>query len=181
MHHVVMNCVDNDFNVIPDFTHRKFVEQALNYDIDLNDELLIAAKEAFNPHFRPVNEGMDGRPWLLGYLAKIYGGNIISSTKAKWKAVIKDSIDAFGIINLRNVSKQQKYRIKNEIRRRIFTPASDPPNNAPDLSRYEGAIDLVQFHRDGFLLEGNQVLDKNYINVNKANFRHFILHYGYCL
>jgi hypothetical protein len=180
-HHVVMNCVDNNINEIPDFTHRAFVEHALNYDIDLNNESLIAAKEAFDPHFTPVNEGMEGRPWLLGYLARIYRGNIVASTKAKWKAVIKHSVDAYGIVHLRHVSKQLRYRIKNEIRRRIFTPASDPPNNTPDLARYVGAVDLVQFHRNGFLLVDDQVLDKRYINANEESFRFFILHYGFCL
>ncbi len=181
MHHAVMNCVANNLPQIPDFTGRAFVEQALNYEIDLNDELLIAAKEAFGPHFTPVNEEMDGRPWLLGYLARIYCGNIVSSPKGKWKAVVKDSVDAFGICNLRHATKQLRYRIKNETHCQIFTPASDPPNNAPNLTRYEGAVELVQFHRDGFLLADDQSLDKRYINKNKANFCYFILHFGYCL
>ncbi len=181
MHHAVMNCVANNLPLIPDFTNRAFVKQALNYDIDLNDELLIAAKEAFDPHFTPVNEEMDGRPWLLGYLARFYRGNIVSLTKAKWKVVVKDSVDAFGICNLCHATKQLRYQIKNEIRRQIFTPASDPPNNAPDLTRYEDAVELVQFHRNGFHLADDQVLDKRYINKNKANICYFILHFGYCL
>ena len=179
MHHVVMNCVTNNINNVPDFCDAKFVAQALKYVDDPNHELLIAAKEAFDPHFTPEHEDMDGRRWLLGYLTIFYRGNIISSTKKKWKAVIKDSIDAYGWCYLRNVSTNQRYRIKAELRRQILTPGTNPPNNVPVLDAR--AIDLVAFHRNGFLLEGNQVLDQRYINSNEVNFRYFILHYGYCL
>ncbi len=40
---------------------------------------------------------MDGCPWLLGYLAKKYYSNLISLTKRKWRAFIKDSVDVYGI------------------------------------------------------------------------------------
>ena len=116
MHHIIMNCVANNI-AVPVFTDRGFVEKVLNYIKDPSNLLVTQAKNAFHPSFRPVNETMDGRPWLLGYLARIYRGNIISSTKAKWRAFIKDSVDAYGIVHLYNYRKQERYRIKKEISR----------------------------------------------------------------
>jgi hypothetical protein len=60
-------------------------------------ELLIAAKTAYNNVFTPAYEDMDGRPWLLGYLAKTYCGNIIALTKAQWKAVVKDTSETLQV------------------------------------------------------------------------------------
>ena len=77
MHHIVMNCVNNNI-AAPEFTAPKFVEEVLNYNEPPSNHLVIQAKIVFNPFFTPVYEDMDGHPWLLGYLAKIYHGNIIS-------------------------------------------------------------------------------------------------------
>ncbi len=185
MHHVVMNCVDAGIVNPPVFGNEKFVNAALNYNQPIasdlfGGELLIAAKEAYNIAFTPCYEEMHGRPWLLGYLANTYHGNIISSTKSKWnKAVINESIEAFGLIHLRNIGSQARRRIKKEIRRQLFNPGSDVPNNAPQLNH--NAHELITFHRQGFLLQDNQVLNQQYINFSKENFHFFILHYGHCL
>ncbi len=126
---------------------------------------------------------MDGRPWLLGYLARIYRGNVLSSTKAKRRAFINDSVDAYGTIHLCDYRKQEQYWIKKEISRQIFTPGSglDPPNNAPNMANHPSAIDLVNFHCRGFCLIANQVLNHYYINYNQGNFNNYILHFGFCL
>ena len=143
-------------------------------------ELLIAAKTAYNNEFTPAYEDMDGCPWLLGYLANTYCGNIIASTKAKWKAVVKDSIKAYGLMHLRNVTSQTRRRVKREISRRIFSPGSNVPNNQPQLDQH--AHDLIAFHRQGFLLNNDtQALNQHYINQSKGNFHYFILHFGHCL
>ena len=59
-----------------------------------------------------------------------------------------------------------RYQTKREIRRQIFTPGADRPNTAPNLD--QEAINLVKFHRRGFRLQGNQILDKIYINNSFA-------------
>jgi hypothetical protein len=184
MHHVVMNCVDAGIDNPPVFGSHKFVGAALQYNQDIASnlfgrELLIAAREAYNIAFAPCNDEMHGRPWLFGYLTNTYHGNVIGSTEAKWKAVISDSIEAFGLINLRNIGSQARRRIKKEIRRQLFHPGSDVPNNAPQLDHH--AHELIAFHRQGFLLQDNQVLNQYYINSSKEYFHYFILHYGHCL
>ena len=179
LHHIVMNCVTSGIIDPPDFCSRKFIEASLNYNMSSTNGLLLAAKEAFGDDFAPEYEEMTGCGWLLGYLANTYIGNITSLTKGKWKAVINDSIEAYGIVYLRNASKQGRYRTKREIRRQIFMPGADRPNTAPNLD--QEAINLVKFHRRGFRLRGNQILDKNYINNSIESFHYYILHYGHCL
>jgi hypothetical protein len=133
MHHIVMNCTSNGI-AVPTFTDPKFVAEVVNHNEPPSNHLVIQAKNAFNLFFTPVYEDLDGRPWLLGYLVKFYCGNIISSTKAKWKAFIKDSIDAFRRICPHHYDKQQCSQIKKEIHHLIFTPGSDPPNNVLNMT-----------------------------------------------
>jgi hypothetical protein len=64
MHHIVMNCVNNNI-AAPTFIAPKFVEEVLNYNEQPSNPLVIQAKMAFDPFFTPVYEDMDGRPWLL--------------------------------------------------------------------------------------------------------------------
>jgi hypothetical protein len=97
----------------------------------------------------------------------------------KWKAVINDSINAYAIIHLRRASRQATDRIKKEIRRRILSPASNPPNNAPRLDGH--AEELVTFHREGFRLSEGEPLTEAYIKRTKGSYRHYILHFGHCL
>jgi hypothetical protein len=92
-----------------------------------------------------------GKTWLIGYIVIMFHGNTITSIKGKWSAVIKDSIDAFARVVLQEdptLSGQQVERIKKEIRRQILSPASECPNTALDLQ--PNALELVQFHRQGF-------------------------------
>ena len=185
MHHVVMNCVALGIETPPNFGSPAFINAALNYNqVPAHDiyrrELLIAAIEAFNPNFTPVNHGMLGGGWLMGYLANLYCGHVIASTKAKWKKVIKDSLDAYGLIHLRDEGTQRRYRIKKEIRRLIHRPGSPRSNTAPQIIDPH-ALDLICFHRQGFRLQGQQVLDQRYINNSTDLFHFFILHYGHCL
>ena len=42
-------------------------------------------------------------------------------------------------------------------------------------------MNLVNFHRVGFRVQGDQVLDKRYINSTLDSFRYYILHFGYCV
>ena len=51
----------------------------------------------------------------------------------KWKAVINDSIDTYATIHLRRASRQATDRIKKEIHRQFFSPASNPPNKGGNL------------------------------------------------
>jgi hypothetical protein len=173
MHHIVMKCMSNGI-AVPTFTDPKFVAEVVNYNEPPSNHLVIQAKNAFDPFFTPVYEELDGLPWLLGYLVKFYHGNIISLTKAEWKAFIKDSIDAYRRIRLHHYDKQQRSQIKKEIHRLIFNPGSDPPNNVLNMTRHPLAIELVNFHCQGFRLQGNQVLDQRYINGNQGNFNKFI-------
>jgi hypothetical protein len=80
MHHIIMNCVANNI-AVPVFTDRGFVEKVLNYIKDPSNLLVTQAKNAFDPLFRPVNETLDGRPWLLGYLAKIITAILLPQQK----------------------------------------------------------------------------------------------------
>ena len=107
--------------------------------------------------------------------------NILASISSfeKCKAVINDSINTYAIIHLRRASRQATDRIKKEIRRQILSPASNPPNNAPQLDGH--AIELVTFHRQGFRLREGRPLTETYIKQTKGMFRHYILHFGQCL
>jgi len=96
-----MNCVTSGIVDPPDICSHKFIEASLNYNMIPTNGLLLAAKEAFGDDFAPEYEEMTGRGWLLGYLANTYIGNIISSTKGKWKAVINDSIEAYGMADIK--------------------------------------------------------------------------------
>ena len=58
-----------------------------------NPQLRHAVEEIGNS---PVSgEDMPGRPWLLGYIESMYQGNIATSVKGKWIALINDSITSF--------------------------------------------------------------------------------------
>ena len=178
LHYIVMDCIRTNRDLPTDFCSRRFIGQVVNFTRRpplLSDEVIAALGNPFEPPF-----DLSGRAWLFGYLETTIHGNIESSTMLKWKAVINDSIDAYAIIHLRRASRKATDRIKKELRRQIFSPASNPPNNAPQLDGH--AIELVTFHRQGFLLsEDQRPLTEYYIKNTKGSYRHYILHFGHCL
>ena len=102
MHHIVMNCVNNNRPMPTNICFPSFINTTLNYNLAPLNPLLIATIESFNPTFTPAYENMHGHPWLLGYLTKMNKGNIELSMQLKWRAVIKDSINALQCIQVEN-------------------------------------------------------------------------------
>ena len=180
LHAIVMDCVRTQRELPPNFCSRGFISQVVNYTRRpplLSNELIasLGEDEPFEPPFN-----FTGRAWLFGYLEIMIIGNILAATQIlKIRAVINDSINAYAIIHLRRASRQVTDRIKKEIRRRIYSPGSNPPNNAPQLD--DQAMEVVTFHRQGFRLRENQPLTEYYIQQTKGNIRHYILHFGQCL
>ena len=177
LHYIVMECIRTHSELPVDFCSRGFIGQVVNFTKQpplLSNEAIPALGVPFEPPFN-----LTGRAWLLGYIEIMIKANIESSTILKWKAVINDSINTYAIIHLRRASMQATDRIKKEIRRQILSPASNPPNNAPQLDGH--AIELVTFHRQGFRLREGRPLTETYIKQTKGMFCHYILHFGHCL
>jgi hypothetical protein len=181
MHLMVMHCIDDNLELPDNFIDHKFIEQVTKWDGWRGQLFLLVAWviEGYNhlivPHF-PL-----GKTWLVGYIVQMFHGNTITSIKGKWSAVIKDSIDAFARVVLRQdptLSDQQIECIKKEIQRQIYSPSSQRPNTAPDLQ--PDALELVQFHRQGFCCAEGAPLNKWYLaNAEKQGlYHHFVLYYG---
>ena len=180
MHHIVMRCVDENRDLPQNFCAHDFIEKASNWQgWKTQPYALVLNAIARYGDFIPSYNNLQGKSWLLGYLQNMYHGNIIASTKGKWRAVINDSIDAHARIHLQDAPDQVVVRTKYEIRRQILSPASARPNTAPNLD--QTSLELVGFHRQGFRCEGNLPLTDFYIENNEDLYRHFILHYGHCL
>jgi hypothetical protein len=180
LHYIVMDCVRTNRELPAEFCSRRFISQVINFTLRpplLSDDAIHAAYG--DDDFVPPFPNLTGRPWLFGYLETMIHGNIESSTILKWKAVINDSISAYASIHLRQASKQVLYRTAKEIRRQIFTPAKARPNTAPNLD--DIADELVTFHRRGFQVREGVPLNEIYIKNTKGSYRHYILHFGYCL
>ena len=184
MHLMVMHCVDDNLELPDNFIDHKFIDQVTKWDGWRGQLFPLVAWviEGYNhllvPHV-PL-----GKTWLVGYIVRMFHGNAITSIKGKWSAVVKDSIDAFARVVLRQdptLSDQQIERIKKEVQRQIYSPSSQRPNTAPDLQ--PDALELVQFHRQGFCCAEGVPLNKWYIaNAEKQGlYHHFVLHYGHCL
>ena len=170
MHLIVMRCVQENHSLPPKFCDEEFIAHAANWFGWRNQlhPLIQWAVEQYGPHLLP--DIPLGKSWLLGYIVNMVHGNTITSIKGKWKAVIKDSIDGFARVVLQEdptLSDQQINRIKAEIRRQIFSQASERPNTAPHLQ--PNAFELVSFHRQGFRIGGDISLNKFYIAKNERS------------
>ena len=179
LHYIVMECIRTHSELPADFCSRGFIGQVVNFTKRpplLSNEAIAALGDPFELPFN-----LTGRAWLFGYLEIMILANILASISSfeKCKAVINDSINTYAIIHLRRASRQATDRIKKEIRRQIYSPASNPPNNAPQLDGH--AIELVTFHRQGFRLSEGRPLTEYYIKQTKGDYRHYILHFGHCL
>ena len=131
--------------------------------------------------FEPSFDTLEGRSWLLGYIGVMYTGNIIASTKQKWKAFINDSIKTYLKMHKQDATEQHQNRTKWELQRRICSPTKPRPNTAPNLD--QDALELVEFHRRGFgVWNTDQHITRGFINASLD--RHhscFILHFGHCM
>lgn len=185
MHLIVMHCVNENLELPHNFTEEIFIAQAANWH-GWRGPLHPLVEWVINEYNQPLLPNIPlGKSWLIGYTVRMFHGNTITSIKGKWLAVIKDSIDAFArvVLQVANppLSDLQIERTKKEIRRQILTPASQRPNTAPDL--LPDALELVQFHRQGFHCAEGVPLNKWYIANGERDglYHHFVLHYGHCL
>jgi hypothetical protein len=129
--------------------------------------------------FEPSFDNLEGKSWLLGYIGVMYTGNIITSTKTKWKAFINDSIKTYLKMHKQDATKQHQNCTKWELWRRICSPSTKPrPNTAPNLD--QDALELVEFHCRGFgVWNTDQHVTRGFINASLDSC--FILHFGHCM
>ena len=96
--------------------------------------------------------------------------------------MINDSIWSFVQINLdKNKTEQMRDSHTREIRWMILTPTCPQPNTAPDLVDDNKVLELAHFHRSGFRLGEQEVLDNDYIAANGASFYDFVHLFWCCM
>jgi hypothetical protein len=183
LNYVVTSSIEQNIPLLSNFCKQTYLKHVFNWALlprqITNPHLCHAIEEIGNI---PVSgEDMPGRPWLLGYIESMYQGNIVTSINGKWIALINDSITSFIRIHRVDETRQVKDRTIRELRRMILTPARARPNTAPNLEEDVVAMELVGFHRTGFQMRVNQVLDAAYIDANAASYHHFIRHFGCCM
>ncbi len=195
LNNMVAMCVSEDIDIPADlFSEQTFIYQAFNWH--LSDSLqnigwgvlrdAVSRRFAYrnNDHgivnpatrFRKPENILEGQGWLIGYLVLMYRANMITSVKATWRAVINDSIKSY-----QHIHDLGRYSpIIKEIKRRIFNPARTPPDDAPANLPQE-ALDLIDFHREGFLVADDNALDDDYFETSIKLYHNFVFHFGKCL
>ena len=195
LNNMIMMCVSENIPVPENFLDRDFLGQLLNWNFASNlpkircETLRHAVAGTFayddrdarqvDPPTRfviPDDDGMLGNGWLVDNLVTSFETNIRAAVKAKWKAVINDSVDTFKQIN-----QLDKYSvIPKEIKRLIFNPSRPPFSGAPHPLTRE-AWELIEFHRCGFgVIDTNDSLDDLYFE-DEDLYHHHVFHFGKCL
>ena len=125
INYVVSSSIEQDITLPSNFCKRMYLKHVFNWALlpskITNPHLRRAVKEIGNI---PVSrEDMPGKPWLLGYIESMYQGNIVTSIKGKWIALINDSITSVVQIHRVDKTHQVKDRTTHELCRMILTPA----------------------------------------------------------
>jgi hypothetical protein len=165
MNHIVMMCVRDNHNLPDNFCSREFVDQASNWSNwrRTPHPLILQAIDIYGD-FSPSFNNLEGKSWLLGYIGVMYTGNIITSTKSKWKAFIND-IKTYLRMHKQDATEQHRNCTKWELWRQICSPTKPRPNTAPNLN--QDALDLVEFHRRGFgVWNTDQHITRGFINAS---------------
>jgi hypothetical protein len=182
MNLIVMICVRDNVLLPDNFCSREFVDQASNWSNwrTTPHPLILQAIDIYGD-FEPSFNNLEGKSWLLGYIGVMYTGHIIASTKGKWEAFIEDSIKTYLRMFMQDATEQRRNRTKWELRRQICSPTKPRPNTAPNLD--QNALDLVEFHRQGFGVWGtDQHITRGFINASLGEHHsRYILHFGHCM
>jgi hypothetical protein len=195
MNNMVSMCVSENRPIPENFMNQTFLYQAFNWRLATNlqgiksDTLRDAVSGRYAYHnddhgvvhpeerFEPPTRILDGQEWLLGYLAGMYAANITTSIKGKWRSVINESIKTYGMTHDLNSHDP----MLKEIKRQIYNPSRQAPATAPETLPND-AIDLIEFHRNGFCMDDNDnsPLNDEYFE-NRKLYHHFVFHFGRCL
>ena len=156
LHYIVMYCVDLGCMELPvNFCSHTFISQVVNYSgmTTWSHPLIKEAITAYGSNaFIPLFD-LTRRSWLFGYLeVMIQGSNFVeSSTILKWRAVIKDSINAsYAIIHLRRASRQATSRTKKRYAVNFFLSLAPGSRSCPNFAELWAAC-LFSWWKQGEL------------------------------
>ena len=179
---MVAQCINAGLSVPSNFLNQKFLYEMFNWDWDADRASFAAVRDAKNGidqrhRFHQVND-MRGKGWMRGYLVKMYAANVKACLPKKVTRAIKTTIYSQTSVTHQGQSRRFRQRVMKETRRRIFNPSRPAAADAPVLD--QALLDLVDFHRVGLHLQGQDTLYEDHLK-RESLLHHFVTHLGQCL
>ena len=126
---------------------------------------------------------IEGKSWLIDYLIKQYMANIKSSITNMYESIIKNSIIGHIKAYHPNASKNDVSSLRTNLTRCIRCPVSETTDEYARLDH--NAIQLVEFHRNGFGAGEDDYINDIFIKVPESRspvgITRIVTHFGKCL